>query len=169
MELSYLSLSLIPIEAGSTATVTARGNYTFYGHLNDFDASDNREPLATAWAGRFDDRGLSKAWFHVWREPQAEALGSRIVAHDEDGLPEALPDEPYFPNVTQQVRLGADLPTPYDRGWLSLQPGDGPRLQSVVVVRQDFRKRRSLHPATLFYDAAAGRADVSACGPAPAL
>jgi hypothetical protein len=85
--------NLVPIHADSAdALTTTSGNYTFYGRYDGFDASDNRQPLATDFGARFVNGNFtgaalptptSPAWgmppsspptgstqFVVWRDPK---------------------------------------------------------------------------------------------------
>lgn len=47
--------------------LTTAGNYTFYGRMHGWDATDNREPLATNWSVQ-GDSGTSAAI--IWRDPK---------------------------------------------------------------------------------------------------
>lgn len=47
--------------------VNTANNYTFYGRLHNWDATDRREPLATNWAVQ-GDSGTSSAI--IWRDPK---------------------------------------------------------------------------------------------------
>lgn len=51
----------------SDPRVNTANNYTFYGRLHNWDATDRREPLATNWAVQ-GDSGTSSAI--IWRDPK---------------------------------------------------------------------------------------------------
>ena len=59
---------LVAIPANATDPLTSTsGGYTFYGRLVDWNASDNRQPLATNFAARYV-RGITEAI--AWRDPK---------------------------------------------------------------------------------------------------
>jgi hypothetical protein len=66
--------TLVHIEAYRDPAVVAEGNgYTFYGRYVNFDASDNREPLATTWGSRYAIPGALPSAFDstnliCWRD-----------------------------------------------------------------------------------------------------
>jgi hypothetical protein len=65
--------SLVHLEAFNSAAngFWAPGDYTFYGRYVDFDASDNREPLATLWASRYfmkGERAFEDSEVLCWRD-----------------------------------------------------------------------------------------------------
>ena len=77
--------SLVPIEACDTPSVGngaglcpfASGDYTFYGRLNGFTATDGREPLATTFAIRYSNGGTFDASdLLVWRDPKLPPTGA---------------------------------------------------------------------------------------------
>jgi hypothetical protein len=140
--------TLVHIEADPTNPETSvPGQYTFYGRYVNWQATDNREPLATNFAARF----LNGAPFDgtdllVWRDskvnqgvfacgttPPWYPLGQeQIVIFDEQENPfvaQTFPVSPQprnpslvpFPAEAQRTRVGgAALPVPYNFGWLYL-------------------------------------------------
>jgi hypothetical protein len=129
--------ALVHIEADAMNPQTnTAGQYTFYGRLVGFNATDNREPLATTFASRFfNASGVGfpqRTSLVVWRDPKtpqsAFACGSanppwfplsqeQIVVFDEEEDPEESPSSPVappppgtvlipFPGATQRVRVG---------------------------------------------------------------
>jgi hypothetical protein len=127
--------------------VTTSGNYTFYGRLNGFTATDQREPLSTSFAARFNPGGTNRSWripspaatqtsLIVWRDPKVPQapfacgttpawypLGQEgITAFDEQEHPQTLTGTP-FPAATQMVQIGnSALPVSFASGilWLNL-------------------------------------------------
>jgi hypothetical protein len=142
--------NLVAIEASFTdPLVTTPGNYTFYGRLVDFNASDGREPLGTAFALRYFNTGAGfprHTTLVGWRDPKIRqipfACGTnppwfplsqeQIVVFDEEENPELPPSSPVappppgtvlipFPGATQRVRIGSsDFPVGFQRGWVFL-------------------------------------------------
>lgn len=132
---------LVHITASSTdPEVSTPGQYTFYGRLNNFNASDNREPLSTTFMTRYASiptHGFQPTNLTVWRDnkgPQGFfACGStpawyplkqrEIVFFDEQERPVKLSTIPLsetptpFPAGTQRVQVGsAALPTAFASG-----------------------------------------------------
>jgi hypothetical protein len=137
--------ALVPIEASATdpATTTA-GRYTFYGRFDSWNATDNREPLATTF-GALYAQGTDLI---VWRDPKVDQgpfpcpgasgvptswypLGhAGTVVFDEEehpNLPTAFPIGPPlgtvvpFPAAAQRVAVGSALfPVPFNSGWAYL-------------------------------------------------
>lgn len=110
--------TLVHLEAqGSVADgFWTPGDYTFYGRYTSFDASDNREPLATAWGSRyfagtvgaFDepsnvvcwrDSGLDdSAYFPCGTTPTPYPLSqNQIVIFDEQENPVVVQGSPFSP------------------------------------------------------------------------
>ena len=59
---------LVAVVANGTDPITTTsGNYTFYGRLVGWDASDNRAPLATNFDGRYVNQGTQAI---AWRDPK---------------------------------------------------------------------------------------------------
>ena len=137
---------MIAIEAGNAPSVTTPGNATFYGSQFGFDARDNRERLGTVWGARFDTTGRSSAYLQVWQDPASAEMAARSIEFfDEDGSRTALRPTGLAALASQEVRIGkSQLPTGKTRGWLRLDFGDH---QAAVIVRQGFKKRRSVFPA----------------------
>lgn len=55
----------------------AAGDYTFYGRLNGFDGTDNREPLSTVFATRYVQSGTFDATdLLVWRDTKLPPTGA---------------------------------------------------------------------------------------------
>lgn len=92
------------------------GDYTFYGRYLAYDASDNREPLATVWASRYfsgnagpfnddsdiicwRDSGLDDSFFFPCGTiPSPYPLTqNQIVVFDEDENPVVLEGSPFSP------------------------------------------------------------------------
>lgn len=63
---------------GGTLCPLAAGDYTFYGRLVDFDASDKREPLATTFAARYRNGGIDSASTEmlIWRDTKRAPTGA---------------------------------------------------------------------------------------------
>jgi len=63
---------------GASACPLAAGEYTFYGRLVAFDASDKREPLATTFAARYRNGGVESESTEmlVWRDPKQPPTGA---------------------------------------------------------------------------------------------
>jgi hypothetical protein len=126
---------------------TTPGNYTFYGRLNSWTASDRREPLSTNFGARFVSGGAFAATtLTVWRDAKvnqnAFACGSKpawyplgqegIAFFDEQEHPEVTSSYPFapqppsggitpFPAGAQRVTIGSGaLPTSFTFGWVYL-------------------------------------------------
>lgn len=169
---------LVAIEAGDTSIVTTPGNYTFYGKLVGFDASDNREPLASKWNARYLRSDKRSTYLIVWRGHAGfgdDLTHRELVAFDGVELRSELPTD-LFSRATQEVRVNASgIPSPYEDGWLFADL-DHPnyRQQSHVTIRQDMRKRRSLYDASVMDSLALNELETditpdTACGPAPEI
>jgi hypothetical protein len=137
---------MVHIEADGLNPETATpGEYTFYGRYVAWTAADNREPLASTFAGRFLQFPLGGGTDQlVWRDskelqnpftcgtvPSPFPLGqTQIVLFDEQENPELAPTFPYYPvppppNFTPyawaatRVSVGGpQLPVAYSFGWL---------------------------------------------------
>lgn len=150
--------SLVHIRADATdPTSDAPGDYTFYSGFVASTAVDNRQPLATNFAGRFVNdpkdpifpRGTS---IIAWRDPKVVSnpfncdsrpsyfplVQEQIVAFDEQENVEepmhppipSLPPEPIlpFPGAAQKTAVGSEeLPVSFLRGFLYLN------LNTIVV------------------------------------
>lgn len=130
---------MVSIEALATDPITSTpGNYTFYGRYVAWSAADNREPLATNFAGRFVRNQTSAV---VWRDPKVfqavftcgnlpswYPLGREAFAlFDEQehitvrtgSLNSPASTGLAFPAATQKVLVGSgQLPSPYASGWI---------------------------------------------------
>ncbi|HJU39978.1 MAG TPA: hypothetical protein VJ724_10430, partial [Tahibacter sp.] len=75
----------VAIEADGTNALTSAGvnKQTFYGRFVGFAATDNREPLPTAWAGR---ASAGRTDVDYWRDP-----GTAIAPFACGGAPAGLP------------------------------------------------------------------------------
>ncbi len=142
---------LVHIEASATNPETSvPGQYTFYGRYDNFQATDNREPLATNFAVRFVNGGAFNGgtFLHVWRDsksapqsfncaagngPTWYPLGQEaLVIFDEQEQPQqpqSFPVSPQprnpglipFPAEANSTQVGGtSLPVPYKFGWLYL-------------------------------------------------
>jgi hypothetical protein len=138
---------LVHIEASLTNPETSTpGQYTFYGRYVGWNATDHREPLATNFAARYVTGGTFDGGTNlvVWRDskinqgpficgttPSWYPLGQEgLVIFDEQEQPVTTPAFPVspqpqqqglipFPAEAQRVQVGgADLPVPFDFGWL---------------------------------------------------
>jgi hypothetical protein len=125
----------------------AAGDYTFYGRLNGFDASDAREPLATSFATRYVNGGTLTGGTDllVWRDPKVPPTGangkhhcgsdpawfplaqSQVASFDEQENPSELCDgTTCFPLAAQRVPTASGNPiadplaAPAPFGWLYL-------------------------------------------------
>jgi len=134
-------IPMVQIEASSANPVTSTsGNYTFYGRLVGFTAIDNREPLATTFAARFQ-RGATS--FTVWRDPKMPqatfACGTtppwyplgregldffnerEQVVESGGSSTSPAPIAGKFAAATQKVKIGAGgLGSPFSSGWMFL-------------------------------------------------
>jgi hypothetical protein len=131
--------SLTAIEANGLDPETSMpGQYTFYGRYLNGSGADNREPLPTTWATRFDGRNGGDANVVVWRDSKTASqnpfsctgkpnwyplFATQIVAFDDQENPTLL-EEPLdgsFPAQANRVQVGgAALPVPFSSGWLFL-------------------------------------------------
>lgn len=59
----------VHIEASATDPRTGPGDYTFYSRFAGTNGEDHREPLPTAWAGRYS---ANRTTFGYWRDPGVE-------------------------------------------------------------------------------------------------
>ena len=129
--------ALVHIEADSTfnAASTPTG-YTFYGALVGGSGVDNREPLATAWAGHYFNGVGLETQLVAWRDPTAGPppssafpcgtgpdwlpLGeTQVVCFDEEETSVDVcptPQGSCFPLATQAVSV-SDLGIPFAAGW----------------------------------------------------
>ncbi len=130
---------------GSPST-TVNGDYTFYGRYDSWNAVDNREPLATNFAGRFVNGGAfdgGTSWI-CWRDskinqqpfncgttPTWYPLGQeQTVIFDEIENPEVPQTFPFSPQPPNSLNLlcpaeaqrtvigGADFPVTPSFGWI---------------------------------------------------
>ena len=140
--------SLVHIEAMDSvqAGFWTPGDYTFYGRYVSFDASDNREPLATVWASRYfagtigafnddsdiicwRDSGLDDSFFFTCgTTPSPYPLSqNQIVIFDEQENPLVVEGSPFSPPPIIEgvlpcscatTRANAnDFGTIFDFGW----------------------------------------------------
>ncbi len=140
--------SLVHVEAMDSvqAGFWAPGDYTFYGRYLAFDASDNREPLATTWATRYfagtvgpfnddsdiicwRDSGLDdSAFFACGTTPPPYPLNqNQIVIFDEQENPVVVEGSPFSPPPVGDTVLpcdcattranASDFGTIFDFGW----------------------------------------------------
>jgi hypothetical protein len=133
--------TLVPIQADPSASEFVSGDYTFYGALVGGDASDAREPLATAWAVPFQDRPLYNVVTDliVWRDPIVQPvpfgcgdplpapfpIGTKqLVGFDVEENPALIAGTPApFPVVAMRTRINGPAPAPSvgpRAGWLFL-------------------------------------------------
>jgi hypothetical protein len=120
------------------------GDYTFYMRHVANTGADNRQPLATNFAGRFANDPKDRVFpggssIVAWRDPKVAGAdpfdcGSppswfpleqeQIVAFDEEENPEVPSPSGGlrpFPGATQTVRVGGpELPVEAPRGWIFL-------------------------------------------------
>jgi hypothetical protein len=136
---------LVHIVASSTdPELINPGQYTFYGRVTGFNASDNREPLSTTFMTRYaavTANGFQPTQLTVWRDnkgPQGFfACGStpawyplrqkQIIFFDEQERPVKLTTLPLsdtptpFPAGTQRVQVGGSkLPSAFASGTMYL-------------------------------------------------
>jgi hypothetical protein len=140
------TMAAIEAAAADPATSTP-GNYTFYGRYVGWSAADHREPLATSFAAQYAVGSTfgGAADLIVWRDtkvvqaPFACAAPPAWYPMSQEGL--TIFDEEEHPNVaftfpinnppppltpfaaaTQRTRIGgADIPVPFNFGWLDLE------------------------------------------------
>jgi len=126
-----------------TRTSTS-GNYTFYGRLVNWSASDNREPLPNTWAIDAQAAGMELI---VWRDikiaPTTFTCGPAVppsmglplgqetaFSFDNQEQPLSIPAGTPFGLATQRVALGTSaFPLPTKPGWVYLGLG----YQNTVV------------------------------------
>ncbi|AKU92743.1 hypothetical protein AKJ08_3130 [Vulgatibacter incomptus] len=113
--------TLVHVQASSTdsATTTA-GRPTFYGKFVSWDASDNREPLGTAWQARFINNVApsslfgafadGKTSFVVWRE-SPEVLSAFTCGSVPTGFPLPVREILEFDEQEQVTALSTNLGT----------------------------------------------------------
>lgn len=145
---------LVHIEArGSVASgFWADGDPTFYGRYVAGSAVDNREPLATTWAGRYwdgapmrgtavttdlicwRDSGIVQQPFDCLEAPEIFPLdtGELIAFNEEEDLTTLLPE---FCSWDASRVAVADLGVPFFAGWLYLELGTvgGPEVSQSFV------------------------------------
>jgi len=124
------------------ADTNGAGDYTFYMRSVANSGADNRQPLATNFAGRFANDPKDPLFpggtsVVAWRDPKVPGtdpfdcstppdwlpLGQeQIVAFDEEENPQVpAPASAPFPGAAQSVRVGGpELPVAFERGWLFL-------------------------------------------------
>lgn len=131
--------TLVSVVASTTdPQTTTSGQYTFYGRLTAWDASDRRQPLSTTFAARYINNGKlfpGGTSLLVWRDPKvlqaAFTCGTSpawyplaqegIAAFDEQETAENPVAPNAFPAAAQRVVVdGAALPVSFDSGWLFL-------------------------------------------------
>jgi len=141
--------TLVHVEADPTNPQTSvPGQYTFYGRYVSWQATDNREPVATNFAVRFLNGGAFDGGTDllVWRDskvnqgfftcgtlPSWYPLGQeQLVIFDEQEhpqQPQSFPVSPQprnqsllpFPAEAQRTHVGGgSLPVPFPFGWIFL-------------------------------------------------
>jgi hypothetical protein len=121
---------LVHIEASSAdQRVTTAGNYTFYGHLVNGSAADNREALATTWGATYvntltdltcwRDTGALQSPFACGTVPPLLPL-TEVVFFDYAENP-MDGNGPACGLATARVTVGGPtLPVPFKSGWVYL-------------------------------------------------
>jgi len=139
----------IEADAADPATSTA-GRYTFYGRYVGWTGADHREPLSTSFATQYavGSAFAGATDLIVWRDPKVaqapvdctvqnarpawyplQQEGLTIFDEEEHPLlpqifPVLPPPQPLlipFPAAAERTRVGgAELPVPYNFGWLYL-------------------------------------------------
>lgn len=152
---TVLTDDAVAIEASETDPLTATGvdKQSFYGRFVGFNATDHREALPTAWAGRaaagrtdadfWRDPGTVTAPFACGGAPAGLPTGQRLVrVFDGDGSVDASPAGNLFPFASGST-TGASLGIAPDLGWLfanlNLAAPSGPLgdiRQSWLTLRQ---------------------------------
>ena len=113
--------TLVHVQASSTdSATTTPGRPTFYGKFVSWNASDNREPLGTAWQARFINNVAptslfgafadGKTNFVVWRESPA-VLSAFTCGSVPTGFPLPLREILQFDEQEQVTALGTNLGT----------------------------------------------------------
>jgi hypothetical protein len=121
----------VHIEAsGADARTSTTGRYTFYGRYVNWNASDNREPLATSWEVPFTtnetdaivwrDPKVNQAAFTCGTQPGYYPLGSEgVMAFDmQETVTDLSATQPFTTNVTRTRIGGAALPVTSKNGTL---------------------------------------------------
>lgn len=136
--------TLVHIEADATVFGPLADDFTFWSR--DTDGSDNREPLANAWAVRYLTGGAFSGGTRlaVWRDNREPTVDS-VVCGTSEGLEEAqviawnesedavelcegtgqISPQPgdimCFPECTNWIDIGTDpMDPPFNNGWLFL-------------------------------------------------
>lgn len=147
--------SAVHIEADGLDPLTAPGpnKQTFYARLVGFGATDNREPLPTAWAGRHSadrtdvdywrDPGIATAPFPCGGVPTGLPSGQwRVSVFDATGSVTALPTGDLFPFAQGSTPGDGALALNQPLGWmfanLNLAAPAGP----LGVIRQSWMNFR---------------------------
>jgi len=141
--------NLVRLEADPTAF--HNGDMTFYGRYVGYSGSDAREPLPLIWATRYLDGGTFSGGTEllVWRDSGTKNTSfpclshpswypldmSDLVTFDEQetpdriqpfpGLPPPGPIFPLIPAETNRMKIGAELPVPFQFGWAAFHLGLG--------------------------------------------
>ena len=125
----FFSETAVAIESAPTNPLTSGpGDYTFYGRLHGFSGADNREPLPTAWAGRYAngrtdvdywrDPAESEAPFTCGSTPAPYPLGQRhVTVFNDAGGVASNPVGNLFANGVG-IASGASLGLTQPLGWL---------------------------------------------------
>lgn len=125
--------TLVHIEASASNPETSTaGQYTFYGRYVGWSGADHREPLPTTFGVRYDSGATDLV---VWRDAkvaqQPVQCGSQPAWYPLDQEALVIFDEQEnvffpvnarpFPAETQRTSVGgAELPAPFDSGWMYL-------------------------------------------------
>lgn len=143
----------VPVEASyADPLVTTPGNITFYGRFHGMNAGDKREPLPTAWAGRFAtdrtdmdswrDPGVPLAPFACGGAPAGLPSGQHFVTgYAADGSVTGSPVGNLFPFVEGKT-AGSALGLVQSVGWLFVNLN-----QSAGVIRQSWLSFRQIPSA----------------------
>jgi hypothetical protein len=141
--------TLVHVEADPAQQAFAPGDYTFYGRYVGFQATDQREPLASIFATRYINGGVFTGGTNLvcWRDskadPAPQVCGSgrpapmslsqnQVVIFDEDENPELVEETNFSPALQDDAVLvcpiesqrtivgGVDFPVNPNFGWLYL-------------------------------------------------
>jgi hypothetical protein len=127
--------TLVHIEASATNPETSvPGQYTFYGRYVGWNATDNREPLATTFAARYADGGAFNGGtdFICWRDSKTNQGAFTCPAIN--GRPSWFPlsqedivifDEQENPDVPQSFPFSPQPPT----GGITVCPAESQRTE----------------------------------------
>ena len=148
---SYAVDTAVHIEASLTDPVTATGanKQTFYGRFVNFNADDHREPLPTAWGGRYVQDRTNVSF---WRDTGVSGISfppcggapatlpsgqRRVTVLNATGGIVSNPATNLFP-FTDGIATGAAIGLTQPQGWLFLNLNLASASGPLGLVRQSW-------------------------------